>query len=424
MLRLAWRNVWRNRRRSLITVSSLGFGLAAIMFGQSLIKTLQAQLVEKATGSITGHLQVQHRSIKDYKFPDRYLERPERVEAALRGHPGIAAYGKRIHVTGLVSTPVGSVGALVCAVEPDKERRITTMAGHITRGSYFEEGACRKGGRSSERGRSPSTEGARGIVMGEKLAQRLDLRVGEKAVVMAQASDGSMGAGAFKLVGLYRTGSTAFDSQLVYIPLAAAQELLAVEGKVNHIVAKLRDVREADRVKRELAENLGAERDLQVLSWKDIDHEIVGIQRYQDGLLTVVLAVVFLIVALGILNTLLMSLFERVREFGVLMAVGARPAWVMKLVLIEAACLGFIGSALGLGVGSAIIAYYGRWGLALPLGDAISYFMPFPSVVFLRPAWASHLGAGLCVMAVSFLAALAPALRAGRLRPAEALRHV
>ncbi|MFA6317629.1 MAG: FtsX-like permease family protein [Elusimicrobiota bacterium] len=405
MLRLAWRNVWRNRRRSVITTSSLGFGLAAIMFGQSLIKTLQTQLVEKATGSITGHLQVQHRSIKDYKFPDRYLQSPERAEAALRASPGVTVFGKRIHLTGLVSTPAGSVGALVCAVEPDKERLITTMADHLTSGRYL-------GGE------------ARGIVMGEKLAQRLDLRLGEKAVVMAQAEDGSMGAGAFRLTGLYRTGSTAFDSQLIYIPLAAAQELLAVGGKVNHLTAKVADLRQVDRIKRDLAEALGAERDLQVLSWKDIDHEIVGIQRYQDGLLTIVLAVVFLIVALGILNTLLMSLFERIREFGVLMAIGARPAWVMELVLFEAALLGLIGSAVGLLGGSAVIAYFGRWGLPLPLGDAISYFMPFPSVVYLRPAWPSHLTAALCVMAVSLAAALAPALRAGRLRPAEALRHV
>ncbi|MBI5622986.1 MAG: ABC transporter permease [Elusimicrobia bacterium] len=405
MIRLAWRNVWRNRRRSLITVSSLAFGLAAIMFGQSLIKTLQTKLIEKATGSITGHLQVQHRSIKDYKLPDRYLDAPARVEAAMAADPRVAVFGKRVHITGLVSSPVSSVGVLICAVEPSKERRITTMTGHMTTGRYL-------------------SDGSREIVLGEKLAQRLDLRLGEKAVVMALAADGSMGAGAFRLAGTYRTGSTTFDGNIIYIPLPAAQELLAVEDRVNEIVAKLHDVRQVDAVKRELAQVLGGERDLQVLSWKDIDHEIVGIQSYQDGLLTIVLIVVFLIVALGILNTLLMSLFERIREFGVLMAIGARPAWVMRLVLMEAALLGLLGSGFGLALGAAIIAAFGRWGLTLSLGDAVSYFMPFPSVVFLKPAWPSHIGAAVCIMAVSLLAALIPSLRAGKLRPAEALRHV
>ncbi|MBI5209937.1 MAG: ABC transporter permease [Elusimicrobia bacterium] len=404
MLTLAWRNVWRNRRRSLITIASLAFGLSAIMFGQSLLKTLQSQLIEKSTGTITGHLQIQHRNIKDYKFPERYIDDPGPAEAALKAHPRVKSFGKRIHVTGLVSSPVTSSGVLIAGVEPSRESRVTSLSSYLTQGAYLKDGA-------------------HGVVMGEKLAQKLDLRLGEKAVVMAQAVDGSMGAEAVRLVGLYRTGSTIFDTQIIYVPLATLQEVLGVGGKVNHIVVRIDDIMETDAARRELAETLGNQ-PVQVLSWKNVDREILGIQRFQNGLLKVVLVVVFLIVALGILNTLLMSLFERVREFGVLMAMGARPSWVMRLVLFEAASLGLVGAVLGLVLGAAIIAHYGRCGLHLPLGEAVSYFLPFPSTLYLRPAWASHAGAALCVMATSFLAALPPALRAGGLKPAEALRHV
>ena len=404
MLRLAWRNVCRNLRRSLITVASMACGLAAIMFGQSMIKSVQRQLIEKATDSITGHLQVQNRSIKEYKFPDKYIEDPAPVEAALARQAGVRAFGKRINVTGLVSSPAGSVGAMICAVEPEKEKLITTMASYINRGRYL-------GGAEHE------------AVLGDKIAQRLDLRLGEKVVVMAQADDGSMGAEAFRVVGIYHTGSTTFDGQFIYVPLAGGQALLATGRKVNQIVVRLDDIGLAERVRAELTEKLG-NRPVQVLRWFDIDHEIVAIQTFQNAILDIVLLIVFAIVALGILNTLLMSLFERVREFGVLMAIGARPRWVMKLVLAESVILGLVGTVLGLGAGCLLITYYGKAGLHLAVGDALSYFLPFPSVIYLRFAWMSHWRALAAVLVVSILAALPPALRACRLNPSQALRHV
>ena len=399
---LAWRNVWRNFRRSLITTASMGCGLAAIMFGQSMIKSEQYQLVDKATGSITGHIQVQHRKIKDYKFPDQYLDDAESVEKALAAEPAIKAFGKRINITGLISSPAGSVGAFISAVEPQRERGITAMSTYITQGEFLPN--------------------SKSLVIGDKLAQRLDLRLGEKAVVMAQATDGSMGAEALRVSGIFHTGSASFDGQIIYIPLAAAQEILVAPGKANHFVARLHDIERAPEVKARLSEALRG-KPVQVLGWFDVDHEITAIQKFQNGLLDVVLLIIFSIVALGILNTLLMSLFERVREFGVLMAIGAKPGWVLKLVLLESITLGIVGTAFGLAAGAAMIAYFSRAGLPLPIGDAMSYFIPFPSVIFLRWVWPSHLFAAGAVLVVSILAAIGPALRACRLRPAEALRH-
>ncbi len=404
MIMLAWRNVWRNFRRSLITTSSMGCGLAAIMFGQSMIKSEQHQLIEKATGSITGHIQIQHRMIKEYKFPDRYIDDPAPIDAILAKMPGVKAFGQRINITGLVSSPAGSVGTLICAVQPDKEVQVTSMAGYIKQGEFL--------------GKHP-----KGIVMGDKLAQRLEVRMGEKVVVMAQAEDGSMGAEAFRVVGIYHTGSVSFDGQIIYIPLAAAQELLVAGVKVNQFVARLDEIDEADHIQVELSAKVSG-KPVQVLTWKNVDHEIVSIQKFQNGLLDVVLLIIFSIVALGILNTLLMSIFERIREFGVLMALGARPRWVLKLVLLESVILAMVGTAFGLAAGSLLILYFGRVGLPLPIGDALSYFLPFPSVIFLAFTWPGHLFAAASVLVAAVLAAIAPALRACRLRPAEALRHV
>lgn len=403
MLRLAWRNVWRNLRRSLINAAAMGFGLAAIMFGQSLIKSLQAQLVEKSTGSITGHLQIQRQDVEENKFPDKYIKDPDAALRILEKDPRVKVAAKRIHLTGLVSSPTASFGCLVAAVEPEKEQKITAMSGYISSGTYL-------------------TGHPKGLVLGEKLATRLDVRLGEKLVVMAQASDGSMGAEAFRLVGIHHTGSESFDGQIVWIPLSAAQELLVRPGEANHIVARLNDISEAVEVQKDVQKLLPE--GLRALAWRDIDHEIVGVQAFQDAIIGIVLMVVFAIVALGILNTQLMSLFERVREFGVLMAIGARPRWVMRLILIESLLLGLCGAAFGLTLGTLMIAHFGRTGLHLAVGDAFSYFLPFPSVIYMRPSWHSHTIATLSVIVTSVLASVPPALRAQRLKPAEALRHV
>lgn len=404
MLRLAWRNVWRNRRRSLINVASMSFGLAAIMFGQSLMHSLQRQLVQQSTGSISGHLQVQDSRVGELKMPDRFIADPRPIAAAAARDPRILAHAGRIHLTGLISTPTTSVGVLVCAVEPDQERRITTMSRYVVRGRYL-------GG------------GPKELLMGEKLAQRLDLRLGEKAVIMAQAADGSMGAEVFRLVGVYRTDSESFDGQIAYVPLPAFQQLLGRPGQVNNYVIKLKDIDNADAVRDDLASALRG-RGLRVLTWKEIDHEILSLQAFQNAILLIVLVVVFAIVALGILNTQLMSLFERVREFGVLMAIGARPRWVMRLIVAESVLLGATGTLFGVAVGAALIAHFGRTGLRLPVGEAFSYFLPFPSIIYMRPSWGAHAIACATVFATALAAALPPALRAGRLKPAQALRHV
>jgi putative ABC transport system permease protein len=404
VLRLAWRNVWRNGRRSLINVAAMGFGLAAIMFGQSMMRSLQYQLVEKATGSFTGHVRIQRADVDEPKFPDKYMKDPEPAARIMAADPRILAWGRRLQLTGLISSPKMSLGALICGVEPDNEPRVTDMSGYIKEGRYLKTGE-------------------KGIVMGKKIASRLDVRLGEKVVLMAQAADGSMGAEVFRIVGISETGSESFDGQMVWIPLAAMQELLGRPGEANQLAAKLKDLTQADAVAADFNAKLGPG-NVRALTWKSIDKEIIGIQAFQDGLLTIVLFVVFAIVALGILNTQLMSLFERVREFGVLMAIGARPRWIVRLVLIESALLGLVGTALGIVVGAAMIDHFGRYGLNLPVGDAFKYFLPFPSVIFLRPAWGMHLFACATVFLVTLLATLPPALRAGRLKPAEALRHV
>ncbi|MFH1726369.1 MAG: FtsX-like permease family protein [Elusimicrobiota bacterium] len=404
LLTLAWRNVWRNRRRTLITVLSIGSGLAALLFGQSLIKTIQYQLIRKATGTFTSHIQVLAEGVEDLKFPDRYMEDPAGIESALRGVAGIEALERRVHVTGLISSKKESAGVLICGIEPERDRRVLSMHTYLTRGRHL--------------GAEPD-----GIYLGDKLADHLGVDLGDEVVVMSSAVDGSLGAELFTLTGIFHSGSHTFDNSIVYVPLETAQGMLAVGDRINNLAIRAGDPLRLSETREAVARALDG-RPVQVRTWADIDYELVAIRDYEDALLSIVLLVVFAIVALGILNTLLMAMFERVREFGVLMAMGARPGVIRRLVILESCILGALGAAFGLAVGCGLIAFYGRTGLELPVGDAIAYFMPFDAKLFLRFNWGSHAVALGAVLLTSVLSAIPPALRASRTSPVEALRHL
>ncbi|MEK9145776.1 MAG: FtsX-like permease family protein [Elusimicrobiota bacterium] len=402
-LLLAWRNLWRNKRRSLLTIFSVAFGLAAVMFGQSLLTSFQRQMVDKSTGVMVGHLQIQAREAKDRKVPLPLLEGGEAHKALLLSDPRVEAAGLRLLFTGLAYSAAGSRGVLVVGVEPETEPKLSIMPGYLRSGRYVEK--------------------ARDIVMGDKLAGHLDLRLGEKAVLMAQGPDGSMNSELFRLSGIYHSGSDAFDAQIVYVPLPSAQLLRGRPGMISHAVARLKDSQAAFRTARDLSARF-SDPVAALLTYEDVGSEVVGIKKFEDALWAVLMTVIFSIVGLGILNTVSMSFFERIREFGVLRALGARPAFVMKLLAAESVLMGTLGTALGLTLGWSLISFFRARGLALPVGDALSYFMPFDDIIYLRPVWESHAKAAALAFAVSVAAAAAPGLRASRLVVHRALRHV
>ncbi|TBR21071.1 ABC transporter permease [bacterium] len=400
---LAWKNLWRNKRRTLITVLSVAAGLAALLFAQSLIETIQVQLVGKSTGIHTGHLQVLEKDTPDMKFPDRWIADPAPVVKALRSLPNVSAFESRVVVTGLLSSKNESAGVMLVGVEPDKDPKVLAIS------TYLKEGRILRPGDA-------------GLYLGDTLAGQLGVKVGDEVVMMATTRDGSMGAELAHVVGIYHTGSYTFDVSLAYADIGQVQRMMAAEGLVNDFVVKLQNADLLEATRARLAAALKGQ-PLKAATWEEIDYELVGIRDYQDALLRIVLGVVFLIVALGIVNTLLMSMYERVREFGLLMALGARRGFVGRLVVAESVLLGVLGAFFGLAAGSTLILYYGRQGLRLPINDAVGFFMPFDALLYLRFDWPRHLTALACVFVTCALSGLPPALRAMRLKPAVALRQ-
>jgi len=403
-LLIAWRGLWRNKRRSFLTISSIAVGLAAVMFGQSLLRSFQMQMIDKSTGIMLGHLQVQRRGVRDRKVPDKLLSGGEGIRDSLAADPRVAAAGIRLLYTGLAQAAGGSRAILVVGVEPSAERELSILPGYLKEGEYL--------------GEDP-----RGVVLGAKLAAELDVRLGERLVLMAQAPGGDMNSELFRVSGLFETGSVNYDSQVVYIGLGPARRLRDRLGRASHVVLKLRDPGEIDAFHRDHAAGL-EDPEAELLTYREVGSEVAGIKKFQDALLIVILIIIFAIVGLGIQNTISMSFFERIREFGVVRALGARPSVVRGLLLTEAAFMGTIGAVLGFLLGLGLIGFFGVQGLELPLGRAMAYFIPFDNVIYMRPIWEMHLWSAAGVFLVSVATSIGPALRASRLIVAEALRHV
>src|SRR3989344_1539106 len=221
IFKLAWHNVWRNKRRTLITLGSIGFGLAALLFQQSLIKTLQNQLVEKSTRTYTAHIQIQSNQVTDNKVPDFRISSPKPVIDAVQSMPEVTGWAPKIIFTGLVSSPFMSKGSLVVGIDAEREPSLTIIQSYLIEGKYL----------SSSRDHE--------VMMGVKLAKELDLKLGEKLVIMVQAEDGSLSAEAFRVCGIYKTDSPVYDGQIVYVPIAATQRLLVCGEAVSIVGVKI-----------------------------------------------------------------------------------------------------------------------------------------------------------------------------------------
>jgi len=284
-------------------------------------------------------------------------------------------------------------------------RNISSVARYIVSGTYLTPGKGRE------------------VLVGTKLARELDARIGERIVLMVQSEDGSMGAEALKLAGTFETGSDSFDGQLAFVALPDGQRLLGCGRAVTSVVIMMKDFQAIDGAHAALAAAV-AGLPVNALSWRDVNREIVGVIGFQDAIMGILLAVIFLIVAVGIANTLLMALYERVREFGLMMAMGSTPGEVSRLVVLESLLLGVIGLGAGGALGSGLVLFFHRRGLTLPLKEALSYMLPFDKVIYMDFAPRSHLISAAALLVTCAAAAVVPAVRAARLKPVDALRHI
>jgi putative ABC transport system permease protein len=405
-IKIAWRNIWRNTRRTLITLGAISIGLAALIFFKGLMDGFHQQMIENSIKLHTGHIQIHRLGYQDEQLVELAMGKPEEVLSVIRKLPDIKSYTRRVNAQGLIASSDTSRGILIVGVDPQSESRVTSLKDRIVAGEYLSD-----------------TE-ERQILIGEKLAKILKVNLGEKIVLMTQAADGSMGADAYRVKGLFATGSQDFDKGMGFIPIKQAQELLALGNRLSEITLILKSTKDVDRVEAEISSQLDSKQ-YEVLSWKEISPWLLQFIELDDASLYIIELIVFMIVALGILNTMLMSILERVREFGLMMAIGTRPQQMVGMVMLEALLLGLVSIVIGIIIGSGITQYfciygidYSRWTEGLSM---IPYIDP---IMYARLEWNNIIISSAIVLLTTLVAAIYPALKAAGLEPTQAMHYV
>ena len=400
VLRHAWRNLWRNRRRTLITAAAVALGTAVLIVVRGLIDGLLLASILNATDKNMGEVQVHAPGYLSGRSMYKTVEEPQRLLAELdaRDIPAVA----RSYGFGLLAAGTKSAGARFWGVDPERERRAFVLAGHVTDGAFLGAGA------------------AGGVVLGRKLARSLQAGVGDEIVAVVQAADGSLGNELFTVSGILPALGESLDRGAALLHADDYERLFVSDGRIHEVAVSTRGKVELDElvaVTRELAP------DYDVRSWRELMPMLSDMLQMVDGVLLIFGSIFFLAAGLGVLNTMIMATYERVREFGIIKALGASPWRIARDVALEAWLMALVSTAAGAGLGLLACRLLETNGIDLSrYGSGLT----LAGVAF-DTVWRARFDPAYAVMPVvamwlvCVLAALYPAAAAARLDPVDAM---
>ena len=403
---LALRNLGRHPLRTMGGGFGLMFATASFVFLACFINGYAAQVVENAIGFIAGDGQVQHREYRARLDPALALADGEGLLRTLADMPDVQAAALRVQAPGLVASPQGAEPVQLVGVQPDRERGVSFLHKAVRIGRYLDPA------RDHE------------VVLGRTLARRLKVQTGDKVVVTAQDVHGALAAEAFVVVGLFDTGSHGFDETLAQLSMPALQRLLGLGGRSTSVVFRARPGSPVPALLAGLRQHLQAQGDdpaARVYAWQELLPEVAQMTALLRGSLWLVMALVFGTMALVLLNMVLMSVLERTREFGILLAIGTPPSLIVRVVLIEAAVLGSAGALAGLGLGTLAAWVHSQTGMSMR-SHGLSSLPGTTDVVYPQLSFGATLLPALAMVALVVLVSAWPAWRAARLQPVAALR--
>jgi len=399
IVRMAWRNVSRNSRRSFLTVLAIGFGLFCLIVFQALKVGLHEEMVRSTVRIDSGTVQIHAAgyqanlaNIQPFKDPQKVLQ----IVSAQTSSP----VAERLKVPAMVVAGARSSMVLVAGVEPAAESHLTLVEASLQAGEYRIAGDD--------------------IVIGQALAKSLGIGVGDKLNLLSRSLFGQTVSRSFNVAGLFSTGLTSFDQSQIFVALDTLQTFLRAPGVITEIVLLVPPTQanhEADSLRKALVGQ-----PVQVQPWQEFNPDLVQLIDLNDATMHLLILIVFAIVALGIANTMTMAVFERFREIGILVAIGQRPSGIVLLILCEALFLGLVAGVAGSLAGWGACHYLAGHGLDLSHFTSANRYFAAGHVIHARLLMPDLLLANLVAVVTALVAGLLPAWRASRLQPVQALR--
>ena len=405
-VKMAWRNIWRNPRRTLLTMGAIAFSSLLLVFMLSFQFGSYETMINTSVKIHTGHLQIQAKGYQAKKNIRLVVTDPAAVGDILKKIPQVVAYTYRAQAFSLVSSKKRTYGIGVTGIDPVKEARVSHLKSLIRQGRYLSEG---------------DTDQA---LVGELLVKNLRVGLGDELVVLGQGHDGSIAAFVVKIKGIYRSGMDEFDRASIQIPLRFFQDAYTMGGAVHQVVAIAQSLSDISAIKARITSwlsSLNPDNPLAVLDWEQL---MPGLrQAIEMDLISGIIfyALLVLVVAFSILNTFLMAIFERTREFGVMMAIGTTPGRLTKLLLIESLTMTMAGIVAGILIGCLVTLYFQVHGINLGGSAELLSQYGISGLIYPRLSLLSIMIGPCMVLAITFFAALDPALKVRSLRPVEAM---
>lgn len=400
IISLSWKNVWRNKNRSFVVMTSVILGVWASLFIVGFMNGMMQDFVNIQLDNITSHIQIHTEAFHEERLSSAVIPKADSIIQGIILKPFVAGASKRIVVDGLVSSPTNSFGVTAKGIWPEQEQKITNIHRYMIEGEYLAD------------------KPKKGIVIGSKLVKRLNIELGSRIVLNIQDIHGELSAGAFRVSGIFHSPDTGVNESMVFLHHQDLGELLLDSSAVHEIAIMTTDYKNVETWKHKLLENA----ELRVSSWGDLSPALLYTDEYTSRMLYIFTAIIVIALVFGIVNTMYMAVMERTAELGMLMAVGLAKSSTFLMIMIETILLTLVGAPLGILLGYATVYWTSMVGIDLSAFSQGLELYGMSSIVYPFVSANQYLFNSLIVIIAAFIAAIFPSYKALKLNPVEAIR--
>ena len=401
LLSLAWKNVWRNKKRSFIILTAIALGLWSGLFAAAAMYGMWDSTVNSAIDRDLGHIQIHSKAFEKEKMVENFIPNGNHILSEVKKTPGVKSVSSRTIIEGMASSAATSWGVSINGINPGEEADVTNINKQLVGGNYFDNDKKNQ------------------IVISQKLADKLGIKLKSKMVLSFQALDGNLIYAAFRVTGIFKTESSIFDAVNVFVKQNDLFKVMGSKPIIHEITIRTESIQTLNGVLNNLKKKFS---NLDVQSWETLAPELSLSFKSIELELNIFLGIILFALLFGITNTMLMSVMDRVRELGVLMAVGMKRIRLFILIIIETILLSITGGIAGIIFGTLTIIYFSSKGINLSLfAQGLSSYgigsMLYPSLPF-----STYPTLTLMIIFTAIFSAVYPAIKAIRLNPSEAIR--
>lgn len=400
---VAWRNIWRHKIRSLVVISAIAIGLWAGVFMMAFSWGMYKQYLTETVETHLSHIQIHNPDFNDDREAKYILRQSTKIYEFIDTLQEVKAVTRRTISSGMVSSPTTASGVTINGIFPKDEDEVTQLAHTVMEGKYLDS-----------IGRNP-------VLIGSKLAKKLKVKLKNKIILTFQDTAGEIVAGAFRIAGIYKSKNTTLEEMNVYIRSNDLNRLLATDNAIHEIAILLNDDKNLDLVRDKLKNKF---KEADIKTWKELAPELNLIINSFNVYMYIFVGIILLALTFGIVNTMLMAVLERVREIGMLMAIGMSRFRIFFMIMLETIYLALVGGPIGLLIGYFTIEWTGNAGIDMSMfSEGLSSY-GFSTMVYPELDSGYYLPITLMTIITAILSAIYPAIRALRLKPSEAIRKI